>query len=322
MCVRRNVLAVTADLLVLRALGIGDLLVAVPALRGLRRAYPRARLVLATPGWLAPLVRLVGGVDELLPTASPDTLRWPYAPPGLAVNLHGRGPRSIAAVRRCHPAVVVSHRHPRVPELSGPRWVEDVHEVTRWARLLEQYGVAVAHDDLDLRPPEVPSPAPRAVVIHPGASAPARRWPVSRYAAVAAALAGDGARVVVTGSAAELPAAERVARDAGLPADAVLAGRVDLAELAALVAAADLVVAGDTGVGHLATAYRTRSVLLFGPMSPARWGPARDHDRHRVLWAGDSGDPHGGRPDRGLLRLTARGVLDAARELLVRVDAR
>jgi len=318
---------VTDDLLVLRALGIGDLLVAVPALRGLRRAHPRGRLVLATPGWLAPLVRLVGGIDELLATDGLDALRWPHGGPRLAVNLHGRGPQSIAAVRACHPAAIISHSHPRFPDLDGPAWVEEVHEVTRWARLLEHHGVAVAHDDLDLRPPEVPSPAPGAVVIHPGASAAARRWPVSRFAAVAAALAGDGGRVVITGSSADVPAAERIAREAGLPADTVLAGRTDLAELAALVAAADLVVSGDTGVGHLATAYRTRSVLLFGPVSPARWGPVRDHDRHRVLWAGasgdpPSGDPHGGRPDDALLRLTAPRVLDAARDLLVRVEAR
>lgn len=312
----------TADLLVLRALGMGDLLVAVPALRALRRSYPRTRLVLATPGWLASLVRLVGVVDELLPTAGLGDLRWPYDPPRLAVNLHGQGPQSITEVRGCRPAAIISHRHPRFPELSGPPWVQDVHEVTRWARLLEYYDVPVVHDDLDLLSPEVPSPAPRTVVIHPGASAPSRRWPVPRFAALAAALAGDGGRVVITGSAADVPAADRIARDAGLPADAMLAGRTDLDELAALVAEADLVVSGDTGVGHLATAYRTRSVLLFGPMSPARWGPARDRERHRVLWAGGSGDPHGGRPDDGLLRLTVPRVLDTARDLLLRVPAR
>ena len=46
-------------------------------------------------------------------------------------------------------------------------------------------------------------------------------------------------------------------------------------------------VSGDTGIAHLATAYRTPSVLLFGPTPPAWWGPLVDLDRHRVLWHGE-----------------------------------
>ncbi len=66
----------------------------------------------------------------------------------------------------------------------------------------------------------------------------------------------------------------------------MLAGRTDLVELAAAVAAAGRVVCGDTGVAHLATALGTPSVVLFGPTSPARWGPPADRPQHRVLWAG------------------------------------
>lgn len=90
-----------------------------------------------------------------------------------------------------------------------------------------------------------------------------------------------------------------------------------LAELAAVVAGARLVVCGDTGVAHLATAYRTPSVLLFGPMSPARWGPRSGP--HTVLWKGDGrGDPHGERPDPALLALRTDDVLAAARVRLGR----
>ncbi|MCM0676386.1 glycosyltransferase family 9 protein, partial [Micromonospora phytophila] len=70
------------------------------------------------------------------------------------------------------------------------------------------------------------------------------------------------------------------------PAAAVLAGRTDLAALAALVADGRLVVSGDTGVAHLATGYGTASVVLFGPVPPARWGPPPERPRHRALWAG------------------------------------
>jgi ADP-heptose:LPS heptosyltransferase len=124
-------------------------------------------------------------------------------------------------------------------------------------------------------------------IVHPGTKDPARRWPVGRFAQLAQQLARDGHDVVVTGSPAEAWRAGRVAELAGLPAEAVLAGRTDVGELAALVAHARLVICGDTGIGHLATAYRTPSVLLFGPTSPACWGPLVDLDRHRVLWYGD-----------------------------------
>ena len=87
--------------------------------------------------------------------------------------------------------------------------------------------------------------------------------------------------------------------------------RPDLLQLAALVARAELVICGDTGVGHLATAYRTPSVLLFGPTPPARWGPRRGP--HTVLWAGRTGDPHGTDPDPGLLELRPEDVLEAGR---------
>src|SRR5690606_10381445 len=68
-------------ILVLRALGVGDLATAAPALRGLRRAFPRDELCLAAPAWLAPLVELVGGIDRLVPVAGLGPVRWPVHGP-------------------------------------------------------------------------------------------------------------------------------------------------------------------------------------------------------------------------------------------------
>jgi ADP-heptose:LPS heptosyltransferase len=146
-------------------------------------------------------------------------------------------------------------------------------------------------------------------VIHPGAASPARRWPPGRFAEIARAETAAGRQVVITGGPDERGLARAVAVRGGLPETAVLAGRTGLRDLAAIVGAAGRVVCGDTGVGHLATALGVPSVLLFGPTSPESWGPRDSGGRHRVLWAGRTGDPHGRTPHEGLLEIEPRDVL-------------
>jgi ADP-heptose:LPS heptosyltransferase len=308
--------AVSSAVLVLRALGIGDLLTAVPALRALRAAHPDDRLVLAAPEALRDLVELVDAVDELLPTPGLGELAWPGPPPKLAVNLHGSGPESLHDLLAADPAELLTHHHPDFPDVPGLKWRDDVHEVDRWCRLVEYAHLEADRSALRLPAPPGPSPAPDAVVVHAGAAYPARRWPPERFASVARALAATGHRVVLTGSPGERDLALAIADRAGLGEDAVFAGRTGLAELAALVAGAGLVVCGDTGVGHLATAFGTPSVLLFGPTPPRLWGPPPEARQHVVLWAGNVGDPHGDRPDGGLLLLVEERVLAAARSAL------
>jgi ADP-heptose:LPS heptosyltransferase len=283
------------NVLVLRALGMGDLLTAVPALRGLRRAFPHARITLAAPEWLAGLVAEVEAVDALLPTPGLVRLDW-SGRPSIAVNLHGRGPRSTELLRELGPESLIAHGED-VP------WRDDLHEVARWCRLLAGHGIPADPDDLLLPTPTGPGPAPGAVVVHPGASHAARRWPPERYAEVVRTLERAGEHVVVTGSGAELDLAESVGGQ-------VLAGALGLTELATLIAHAKLLICGDTGVAHLATAYGTPSVVLFGPVSPALWGPPARRE-HRVLWSGRTGDTFADRPDPGLLDIGVEDVLRA-----------
>jgi ADP-heptose:LPS heptosyltransferase len=302
-------------ILILRALGVGDLATAVPALRGLRAAFPAERLVLAAPRWLTPLAGLVGGIDEI---AAADGLGARGLPTArIAVNLHGRGPESHRLLQRTRPGELWGFANREAGHSDGPPWAEEEHEVRRWNRLLAHYGVATDEADLALAVPPRPVRA-GLTVIHPGAKAAVRRWPPDRFAAVARRLADRGHRVVVTGSAGERDIAVGVAAGAGLPGRAVLAGRTPVAELAALVAHARLVISGDTGIAHLATAYRTPSVVLFGPMPPARWGPPPDRPYHRAIWHGtgaEPGDAPGPAAHPALLRITAAEVLAAAGEV-------
>src|SRR5690606_23752335 len=298
--------------LVLRALHLGDLLVAVPALRALRRALPEHRIVLATPGALAPLVALVGTVDELLPTAAPEALTWPAAP-AVAANLHGTGPQSHRALDATRPARRIGYRAEGWP---GPPPDEiaanHTHERERWCAVLAAHGIPA--DPADLRLPPPPGSRLRhghaPVLVHAGARFGAKRWPAARFAEVAAALHCAVSPVLLTGTADERDLALAVARRAGIAEARVLAGRTDLAELCGLVAGSALVVSGDTGIAHLAAAFGTPSVTLYGPVGPQRWGPPADGP-HAVLDvpAARRGDPFGDDPDPALLAIGVGDVL-------------
>jgi ADP-heptose:LPS heptosyltransferase len=307
-------------LLVLRALAIGDLLVAVPALRALRRACPDHRLVLATPATLAPIVDRIGGVDVLLPTPDPTAVPWSGGAPDVAVNLHGTGPQSHRALDALGPLRRIGFRCAAAgPGWAGPEWdvvaAAHPHERARWCALLHAVGIAADPDDLRLASLS-PRTEPAPVLVHPGAAFGAKRWPADRFAAVAAALESSGRPVLVTGSAAERPLAADVAARAGLPDDRVVAGATDLGQLCNLVAGAALVVSGDTGIAHLASGYGTPSVVLFGPVDPAQWGPPAGphvtlaHPGHR------RGERFADEPDPALLAVGVDEVLAAAAGVL------
>ncbi|MFW5470857.1 glycosyltransferase family 9 protein [Knoellia sp. CPCC 206435] len=301
-----------STVLALRALGLGDALTGVPALRGLRRRWPDAELVLAASPAVGGWLRSLGVVDRVHPATGLDPLGWPGAPPDVAVNLHGRGPQSHLLLAALRPGDLLAFDCPEAG-VTGPRWLPEEHEVDRWIRLVHSAGGSCSADDLRLA-----TSTPRAghVLLHPGAAARSRRWPVERWVELASVLASWGRTVVVTGTATE----QCLCRAVAATGAENRCGRDDLASLSDLVASATLVVCGDTGVAHLATAHATPSVLLFGPVAPALWGPRTDPHLHRVLWephpADPAGDPHGDAPDPRLLRITVGRVLDAAESLL------
>lgn len=325
------------SLLALRCLGLGDFVTAVPALRALEREFAHHKRLLAAPVVYRDLVRLAGLTWTVLASEPLRTPPWRGPAPDVAVNLHGRGPQSTAVLRGLAPTRLWSYAPPgeattgapdeRASRSTPPRYTEApwpgaVHDSRLWCGLLEWNGVrTVPTDMLWPRPADHDGELgarPATAVLHPGAKTASRRWPPERFALVARWLREQGLRVVLTGSAEERPLACRVAREAGLSPQAVVAGRTDLPCLARLVADAGLLVSGDTGVAHLATVYGTPSVRLFGPVSPALWGPLIDLDRHECLWTGRTGDPHGDRLDPGLDALGFMEVREACERALRR----
>jgi len=202
---------VTGDVLVLRALGLGDAVTGIAPLRGVRRAWPDRRLWLAAPEAVGRWLQGLGLVDGVVPTTGLDEpLAW-GRPGHVAVNLHGRGPQSHALLRATGPDRLVAFAAADHPD--GPAWRADEHEVDRWCRLVRSAGGRC--DRADLRVDVGTDGRSDEVLLHPGAASAARRWPPDRWAALARTLASDGARVTLTGGPDEQHVCERIADLAG-----------------------------------------------------------------------------------------------------------
>ncbi|MFL6143746.1 MAG: glycosyltransferase family 9 protein [Labedaea sp.] len=155
---------------------------------------------------------------------------------------------------------------------------DDLPEPERALTVLNAAGAALPPGDEGglavVKPPDVTAltGAGRYVVVHPGASVPARTWPAPHCAAAVEALCAKEYRVLVTGGPGERELTASVAGRSGVD----LGGRTSYAELAGVLAGAEAVVVGNTGPAHLAAAVGTPVVSLFAPVVPAgRWAPYR-----------------------------------------------
>ena len=188
-----------------------------------------------------------------------------------ALLLRLAGVPEIAAISDDYPGSLLDVRH---------RIGDDVHEVERALSLAATLGYRLPagdHGRLDvLRPAagrENPAGDDGYVVVHPGASVPARAWPPERHAELVDALLAAGWRVVVTGGPAERALTRRVA-GRSRPGVLDLGGKTSLGQLAEVLASAEAVVVGNTGPAHLAAAVGTPVVSLFAPTVPAAvWRP-------------------------------------------------
>ncbi|MDQ0769123.1 ADP-heptose:LPS heptosyltransferase [Pseudarthrobacter defluvii] len=275
-------------IVVLRGGGLGDLIFAIPAMAALKAAYPAATItLLGTPIHKALMEALKSPVDEVvvLPFAEgvrpgeedPEELERFFAQMrsrkfDLAVQVHGGGRYSNPFLLRLGARHTVGTRTPDAASLE--RTVPYLYYQHEPLRALEVAGFAGAFPvDLEARlAPAGGGSAPEAadgdagqplVVIHPGATDPRRRWPVDKFAELAAACAADGSRVVIVGDSSEQDLAEGIARQAGSAAVQSVAGALDMAGLVALLAKADVVVANDSGPRHLAQALGVPTVGIF-----------------------------------------------------------
>lgn len=123
----------------------------------------------------------------------------------------------------------------------------------------------------------------RIVALNPGATHPVNRWRPGSFAMLADRLTNElGAKVVIVGGKDDLGLAKEIyGRTACAPV--ILAGKTDLLQLGAVLKRCTVLVSGDTGPMHMATAVGTRVVALFGAADPARTGPVGTG--HQVIQA-------------------------------------
>ncbi len=211
------------------------------------------------------LEALAGRVRALAPDEAVISTSFHQSPLPLALLLRAAGVPRISAISVDYPGTLLDVRHRVQDHLPEP---ERALSLARAAGFLLPDG-----DDGRLsvrRPLPVVPHVPGYVLLHPGASVPARAWPAQRCAEAVEALTAAGHRVLVTGGPGERELTAAVAGTSGLD----LGGGTTLPEMAALLDGAAAVVVGNTGPAHLAAAVGTPVVSLFAPVVPAaRWAP-------------------------------------------------
>jgi ADP-heptose:LPS heptosyltransferase len=305
---------VTGGVLVARLDNCGDVLLAGPAVRSAAASGPPVHLLCGPRGLAA---------AELLPgIAGVVTMRAPWIEPDPMPVRRDDASDLVARVRALgisHAAILVSSHQSPLPLALLLRWAgvgriaavshdhagslldvrvpgdPDLHEVARGLLVTAALGMPALDDDrlqVDLGPgagdprmlPDPVADGRPYVVVHPGASAPARTLTPQRWREVVAALAATDRTVVVTGSREETGVTASVSGDHFRVSD--LGGSLTLRQLGRLLASATAVVVGNTGPMHLAAAVGTPVVAVFPPTVPLdRWRPWRVP--HVVLGAQD-----------------------------------
>lgn len=310
---RRAPMGAPRRILLLRLERIGDLLMSLGAIRAVRRAAPDARIDLVVGSWNAPVARLLPEVDDVETLDAPWLARsgggsmrellarashWRARAYDLAINFEGDIRSNLL------PWIAGSARRVGFVHAGGGPLLTDVvphdsrrHVADGGLRLVERAfdmpagTLSSFASGTDAWRLSVPAPARAAarhmlestlpgggpiVAVHVGAGRAVKQWPPERFGDAAAMLARDpGARILFTGAPEETALANAAmarARELGATA-ASTSGGTDLVLLAAVLEQCRMLVTGDTGPMHLASAVGTPLVAIFGPSMPWRYGP-------------------------------------------------
>ena len=303
---RRDDWAAAERVLCIRLDALGDVLMTTPALAALKRQLPRRQLTLLTSSAGAALAPLLPMIDETMVYDPPwmkatapragsaidramiDTLSQQAFDAAVIFTVYSQTPFPAAQLAYLADIPLRLAHARENPYQLLTHWVRDPepeqlvrHEAQRQLDLVAAVGTSIDDTRLVLSVPPlarrkmrqrlaelgVQSAAP-LVIIHPGASAPSRRYRADGFATVARRLVHDhGCQVLWTGSPAESDLVAAIQAEAAVPSWS-LAGQTSLEELAALLAEASLLVSNNTGPVHMAAALGTPIVDLYALTNP------------------------------------------------------
>jgi len=297
-------------ILVVRVDHIGDMVLSTPAFRALKHAFPQAHLTLLARPETAELMHTNPNLDEII-TFSPQLFarsgeRIPSAEEtlellarlkkrgfDLAIDLRGERLTTLLAALSGARVVVspdfgdTGLATVKVPSTSPYNFDERRHQVDINLDALRALGIEPFKGGLEINLVEEDRNRacellrkhqlhrhPFLAGLHVGGGYPSKLWTVSGFAEIGDRLVREyGAGVVITGSAADLKRAARVASLMEYPCT-VLAGQTNLREVAALLETFRIFVSGDCGLMHIASAVGTRTVGIFGGVNIVeRWRP-------------------------------------------------
>jgi ADP-heptose:LPS heptosyltransferase len=301
---------------IFRALQLGDMLCSIPAVRAIKNRFPEAKLTLIGLPWQKYFVqRFSHYFDHFLQFPGwPGLPEQPYTIPevmhfldvvqkkkfDLVIQMQGNGyivnPMCMLFGAR-HYAGLRKAEDFCPDERLFPIMTESDHEIVRFMKIAEALGAK--SQGLELEFPILEEEEKefehiksalgivdkRYVCLHAGARDPRRRWAPCNFARIGDALAARGFTVVLTGSVEEQPILDEL--ESCLHTSSVnlvkLCGHVGIGELAALIKHSSGLVSNDTGVSHIASALKVRSVIMFSPYSdPCRWAPL-DRNLHKII---------------------------------------
>jgi len=301
-------------LAIVRALHLGDLLLAVPAFRAIRQGFPGAEITLIGLQWSADFVRRFPhyldrwrefpGYPGLLEVdADParteaflrDERAYGY---DLVLQMHGNGSVSNRFALDLHGTRTAGYYPEQPPEglWLGAPYPDHLPEVLRHLGLVRLLGLpdddrrlefSILSEDVtalaEVLPTDISQATRPLIGLHPGARPPARRWPPEFFAAVGDALIEKyGATVVVTGGPGEGGIAREIVGRMRHPA-IDFAEKTNIGSLAALIDRLDLFISNDTGPAHVAVALDRPSITIFGPADRGRWAPL-DQTWHAIAF--------------------------------------